>query len=328
MFASELPPAWRAGAAAADPAHVDPDRLVESMAHDPGFTTTFVAAAGELGLTVLVPALARAPLAIALSCAEQIAARVAPARGLGVLWPVILRLAPGERLVMLERYAPGDGAVPGEWADAFLDAYVATLLETRGAREPLPRLDGRAFDAAKRLASARVTRWQHLARDLHPPTSRLGPTTAQLERAVVAAVEMPDATDADAALELVVDMTAESVVDHRDSWAGAMLLLQGLCGEHGDLFAARVARAALRPASRGDRSRLARWTLRWLADGLDRKALSSSALRDPAVAGLHELLLTYDIDRVIAYSNEEGRRRSTRRWLQDNARYAIRRLER
>ena len=327
LFGSRLPPDWRAAAAAAYPTEVDPGELVESMMQDPGFTTTFVERAGNVGLTALGSALAVAPIARALPCAEQVAARVAPAQRLDVLWPVILRLHAPQRLAMLDRYAPmGDGHVPGDWADVVLDAYVETLLAARATSDGLPRLDGRGFEVASRSASSsRVTAWMNLATELRPSVGRLGPSMTQIERAAGTAIGMQDPRDVDAALELVVDTVAELVPDPQP-WASAMLLLLGLSAEPGDEFAKRVARAALRPTWRLDRSRIPRWTIRWVADALDRKALSSSALRDPSLASLHERLWSHDVDRVLAYANEEGRRRTTRRWLLDNAKEANRRF--
>jgi len=98
-----------------------------------------------------------------------------------------------------------------------------------------------------------------------------------------------------------------------------MLLLLGISREHEEVFALRIARAALRAGGRADPARAARWAIRWMADGLDRRTISSSVLRQPPLTDLHARLRLDDVERLQHYAGEDGRRRGSRRWLQDNA---------
>lgn len=318
LVGSSLPVDWRAGAAARHPDAVSPETLVFALQGDARFARLYVTESAASGLAALRRAIADAPHGQAVRAAEYAAPHLHTEQRLDLLWLVAPRLEARKRLQLLERWVSRDITDSDAWLRAVVDALVEAVLASRATPGALPSLSRGLFDIDVTWASARHEAWLRLARQLDRGSS-LAP--ASVERAARMIAAMTDETDRDAAAEILVDVCADQVTMGWDGWFQAVGSAQARLGEPSEAFAQRLGRAATR-RGQGSRSQIALWTIRWVAVALDSKRISSSVSSKPPLAGLHEVLSDWHVERVREYAAEKSFQRTGRRWLESMAKAA------
>lgn len=186
-------------------------------------------------------------------------------------------------------------------------------------RERLSSLIQLSNRAIARDGSARGTAWSDLADSLRVRWGALTTQTDRVRSAAALAASMPDSSDREAAIELIVDFAADHLQRDRHIWMSAMHAVLLECREHEVDFAARLARVALR-RGKIDRRDIARWTILWVADRLDKSKISGSDLGARQFELLATKLDEHDLPKLQAYVKADGRRGAGRKWLKSNVR--------
>jgi hypothetical protein len=308
--AESLPVEWRANAAAAHPEEVPGQALATAIAYEREFAPTFVRRSGQPGIRRLQAAIADAPMPLALACAERAGAYLASAEDrVNLVWPSIARLPARERLDVLNRYAL-DIEFEEAWVAATIEALVDTVLGGRDGGRALPRVGGPALNVRLRSTTDRIEAWRGLS-VVVGATGEL-----RVEQALRQVSMLADPRESDAALEVVVDAVCERANRTREQWLTAVATVAW--GTRGDdeAFALRLARAALRGGG-GDRRILARWTVEWVADAIDRKTVSPGVFGDTVLDAVASRLRPPDVEAIDEYASRRPRRSASRKWLKD-----------
>ncbi len=311
-----VPAEWRASAAASHPEQVSARGLAAAVAQDRLFAHAFVTRVGQSGIRSLAVAIERVDVPLALACAERAGACLASGDDhLKLVWPVIMKTSSREQLGLLDRYSRLRIDFSENWMNAAIAALVEEVLRVREGYEAIPGIGRAAFGVRLSSSTTRIDTWRRLSQNMR---SSGVPRIGQAMRDVSTLV---DPRDADAALEIVVDAVCERFDRRGEEWLAAVTIVASGAHEANEEFARRLARAAVRQG-RGDRASVARWTVKWVADGMDEKTIPRDVIRDPIVIDLANHLRHGDIEVVRRYAAERHRRSSSRKWLKDVERRA------
>jgi hypothetical protein len=282
-----VPAQWRGMAAAAAPAALPARALLDSLTTDRHFADGFLGMPGALG--ALPEIFAAAPATLGYDALQAVDRDLTEEQRAELALPVLLRLPTLHRLGALTRYAPV-GPAAATWSDAALDALVALVLDGRFTRSPLPGVVGWRLPRAD---TARAVGWENLLGDLHAARGR--GAAALVTRAAREAVVLERPDDADAALEVVVDRSADLLGGDPEGWAAVTAAARRGDREPTLGFATRLARAAVRSGEH-DRRSTARWTLAWIAGALDLDTLTRDEVDGPPFDRLTDHLRELDLD--------------------------------
>lgn len=198
---------------------------------------------------------------------------------------------------------------------------MAAVLDARERGQTLPRIDGPALNVRLRCTTDRIEAWRELA-------NAVGATGAlHVEQAVSQVSMLADPSEIDAVAEVLVEAVCERAARTREQWFTAMAGIAFGMGLDGQGFALRLARGALRDGQ-GRRRVLARWTVEWIAEAIDRKAVSEAIARDPLVVSLVASLGPIEIESIVTHAAQLPRRSASRKWLNGIEKTAVKRHRR
>jgi hypothetical protein len=306
--AESLPVQWRGAAAAAHPTEVPGQALAAAIVQEREFAQIFVRRSGQPGIRYLEAVIAAAAMPLAFACAERAGAYLdSPEDRVTLVWPTIVRLPARDRLDALNRYAL-DIEYEETWAVVAIEALVDAVLGVRDGGQVLPRVGGPALNVRLRSTTDRIEAWRGLGIVVDASGA------LQVERAVRQVSMLADPREVDAALEVVVDAVCERANRAREQWFTAMATVAWGVREDDEAFALRLARAALRGGP-GDRRILARWTVEWIAEAIDRKTVQRGIGGDPVLVALVGRLGPLDIESISEHAARRPRRSASRKWL-------------